>query len=328
MKKRTLGSNGPDVSAMGLGCMAMSEFYGKSDDTESKKVILRALELGITMLDTADTYGNGHNEELIGQVLKNWKGDIFIATKFGIVRKPGEYARTVCGRPEYVREAVEKSLQRLQVDCIDLYYVHRIDRNIPIEETVGAMSDLVGEGKIKYIGLSEPAVETVIKAHAVHPVSAVQSEFSLFTRDMESELIPALRKNGIAFIPYSPLGRGFLTGKIDTDSINAPGDFRHFLPRNQGDNYKSNMRLVDNLTQLAKDKGTSAAQLALAWVLAKGEDIVPIPGTRRIKYLEENIAAADVNLSEMEMEQLETLFSQGAVEGARYTAEGMSGLNG
>ncbi len=328
MKKRTLGKNGPSVSIMGLGCMAMSEFYGKSDDNESKKVILKALELGITMLDTADTYGNGHNEELIGQVLKDWRGEAFIASKFGIVRKPGEYARTVCGKPEYVREAVEASLQRLQVECIDLYYVHRIDKNVPIEETVGVMSDLVDEGKIKYIGLSEPAVETVIRAHNVHPVTAVQSEFSLFTRDMEAELIPALRKNGISMVPYSPLGRGFLTGKIDADSINAPGDFRHFLPRNQGDNYKNNMRLVDSLTQLAEEKGITAAQLALAWVLAKGEDIVPIPGTRRVKYLEENIAAASITLTELDLKQLETVFFLGAVEGDRYTAEGMAGVNG
>jgi aryl-alcohol dehydrogenase-like predicted oxidoreductase len=308
--------------------MAMSEFYGKSDDTESKKVIRQALEMGVTMLDTADTYGNGHNEELIGQVLRDWHGQAFVATKFGIVRKPGEYARTICGRPEYVREAVEGSLKRLGVETIDLYYIHRIDTTIPIEDTVGVMSELVDEGKIRYIGLSEPSVATVLKAHKIHPITAVQSEYSLFTREMESEVLPVLRREGIGFIPYSPLGRGFLTGKVDQQSISQQDDFRKLLPRNQGDNYTHNMKLVDNLQGIARNKGVTAAQLALAWVLAKGDDIVPIPGTRRQKYLEENIAAVHLDLTTGDIEQIETVFGLGAVAGERYTAEGMVGLNG
>lgn len=327
MRTRNLGIDGPQVSAIGLGCMAMSEFYGKSDDGMSKNVILRALELGVTMLDTSDTYGLGHNESLIGEVLKEWQGEVFIATKFGIVRKPGEYARTICGRPEYVRTSVEGSLRRLQIETIDLYYIHRIDRSVPIEDTVGVMAELVAEGKIRYIGLSEPSVETVLKAHQVHPVTAVQSEYSLFTRDMEAELLPALRRYRIGFVPYSPLGRGFLTGKVDQDIIRQPDDFRQFLPRSQGDNYTHNMALVVKLKQLARNKGIAPAQLALAWVLAKGEDIVPIPGTRRIENLEENIKAVEVTLSKQETAQLEEVFHPGATAGERYTVEGMAGVN-
>jgi aryl-alcohol dehydrogenase-like predicted oxidoreductase len=307
--------------------MAMSEFYGKSDDTVSKTVILKALDLGITMLDTADTYGLGHNETLIGKVLKEWTKEVFIATKFGIVRKSGEYARTICGKPEYVRTSVEGSLKRLQMEAIDLYYIHRIDQTVPIEETVGAMSDLVREGKIKYIGLSEPSVATVLKAHGVHPVTAVQSEYSLFTRDMEKELFRVLRKNKIGFVSYSPLGRGFLTGKIDKEDISRPDDFRQFLPRNQEDNYTSNMKLVGHLKRFAKDRGITPAQVALAWILAKDENIVPIPGTRRLTYLEENIGATNIRFSSEEIEQLETIFYPGAVVGERYTAEGMMGVN-
>jgi aryl-alcohol dehydrogenase-like predicted oxidoreductase len=327
MQTRILGQNGPKVATIGLGCMAMSEFYGKSDDAVSKKIILKALELGITMVDTADTYGLGHNEILIGKVLKEWPEEVFIATKFGIVRKPGEYARTICGKPEYVRSSVEDSLRRLQVETIDLFYIHRIDQSVPIEETVGAMSDLVHAGKIKYIGLSEPSVATLLKAHDVHPVTAVQSEYSLFTRDVENELLPALRQNGIGFVPYSPLGRGFLTGKIDKESINQPDDFRQFLPRNKGDNYVHNMKLVNNLKQFAKRKEFTPAQIALAWILAQGEDIVPIPGTRHLSYLEENIAATNIRFSHEEIEQLEAIFYPGAVMGERYTAEGMAGVN-
>ena len=327
MQTRILAKNGPKVSAIGLGCMAMSEFYGKSDDAVSKKIILKALELGITMVDTADTYGLGHNEILIGKVLKEWPEEVFIATKFGIVRKPGEYARTICGKPEYVRSSVEDSLRRLQVETIDLFYIHRIDQSVPIEETVGAMSDLVHAGKIKYIGLSEPSVATLLKAHAVHPVTAVQSEYSLFTRDVENELLPALRQNGIGFVSYSPLGRGFLTGKIEKESINRPDDFRQFLPRSQGDNYAHNMNLVNNLKKFARRKEVTLAQVALSWILAQGEDIVPIPGTRHLTYLEENIAATNIELSDKEIEQLETIFYPGAVMGERYTAEGMAGVN-
>lgn len=328
MNTRTIGKNGPEVSAIGLGCMAMSEFYGKFDDNVSKKVILKALEAGITMLDTADTYGFGHNETLIGKVLKEWPEKVFIASKFGIVRKKGEYARTICGDPTYVRTSIEGSLKRLGVETLDLYYVHRIDQSVPIEETVGAMSDLVKEGKIKYIGLSEPSVVTVLKAHQVHPVTAVQSEYSLFTRDVEKELLSALRQHGIGFVPYSPLGRGFLTGKVTSESINKPADLRQHLPRNQGDNYINNMKLVAHLVEFAKEKNVTPAQLALGWILAQGEDIVPIPGTRQIKYLEENIAATDITLSSKDIEQLEAVFYPGAVVGERYTAEGMAGLNG
>lgn len=328
MKKRRLGTNGTEVSIMGLGCMAMSEFYGRSDDSESKKVILAALDMGVSLLDTADTYGNGHNETLIGQALQDWSGEVFIASKFGIVRKPGEYARTICGKPEYVRTAVEGSLKRLQRETIDLYYIHRIDRNVPIEETMGAMADLVHEGKIRYVGLSEASVETVRRAHAVHPLSAVQSEYSLFTRDMEKELLPTLRQLGIGFVPYSPLGRGLLTGKLDSKSISQPEDFRQALPRNQGKNFVHNMKLVRQLECIAEDKGVTAAQLALAWVLATGEDVVPIPGTRRIKYLQENLAAAEVQLSVGEIGELSAIFAPGTVAGERYTAEGMVGLNG
>ncbi len=328
MKTRKLGANGPEVSAIGLGCMAMSEFYGSSDDTESKKVILEALNKGITMLDTADTYGDGHNEKLIGQVLREWKGKAFIATKFGIVRKPGEYARTICGKPAYVRQAVEGSLTRLGIETIDLYYIHRIDVTVPIEETVGAMAELVSEGKIRYIGLSEPSAATVLKAHSIHPITAVQSEYSLFTREMENELLPVLRRQGIGFVPYSPLGRGFLTGKVDKDTINQPDDFRKLLPRNQGENYIHNMRLVENLKSIAKEKGVTAAQLALAWVLAKGDDIVPIPGTRRSTYLYENIVASDILLDAGDIEKIESVFGMGVAAGERYTEEGMAGLNG
>ena len=327
MKTRRVGTNGPEVSEMGLGCMAMSEFYGQSDDKESKRLILSALEMGVTMLDTADMYGNGHNERLIAEALKDFSGEVFIATKFGIVKKPGEYARTFCGKPEYVRKSLEKSLKRLNVEAIDLYYIHRVDKDVPIEETVGCMSNLVKEGKIKYIGLSEPSVKTLLKAHRVHHVTAVQSEYSLFTRDVEKEMLPILNQHGIGFVPYSPLGRGLLTGKIDQKSINQEGDFRQLLPRNQGDNYSHNMKLVEQMGKIAENRGVTLAQLALSWLLSKGENIVPIPGTRQIKYLKDNIAATDIVLEKKEIEQLESIFHPGAVLGDRYTEEGMKGLN-
>ncbi|MFV0436834.1 MAG: aldo/keto reductase [Desulfopila sp.] len=327
MKSRILGRNGLAVSAIGLGCMAMSEFYGKSDDRQSKAVILQALEAGVTMLDTADTYGDGHNEKLVGEVVKQWPGKVTIASKFGIVRKPGEYARTICGKPEYLRQAVEASLRRLQVETIDLYYVHRIDQTVPIEETVGAMADLVGAGKIRYIGLSEPSVATLLKAQAEHPITAVQSEYSLFTRDLEVEMLPVLEQYGIGLVPYSPLGRGILTGKIDRDTMSQPDDFRKMLPRNQKENYTHNRQLVEQLERLAAEKEVSAAQLALAWVLAKGEHIVPIPGTRRPEYLKDNIAATEISLTAEDIKRLETIFHPGAVMGERYTQEGMAGVN-
>jgi len=327
VKKRALGTNGPEVSAIGLGCMAMSEFYGASDEAAAKSVILAALEHGVTMLDTADTYGFGHNEKLIADVLKEWSGEVFLATKFGIVRKPGEYERRICGRPEYVRQAAEASLRRLGREVIDLYYIHRIDAEVPIEDTVGAISDLVREGKVRYIGISEPAAETVRRAHAVHAIAAVQTEYSLWTRHVEQRLFPTLRELGIGFVPYSPLGRGFLTGKLDAEVL-EPEDFRRLLPRAQGKNLQHNLKLVERIRPIADKKGITIAQLALAWVLAKGADIIPIPGTRRLTYLEENIAAAEIRLDQGEIEAVETIFSPQAVQGERYPEAGMVGIDG
>lgn len=327
MKKRRLGQNGPEVSAIGLGCMGMSEFYGKSDDNKSKKTILAALEHGVTMLDTSDTYGNGHNEELIASALKEWGSDVFIATKFGIVREKGAYERKISGRPEYVKQAAEASLKRLKRDVIDLYYIHRIDINTPIEETVGTMSDLVRQGKIRYIGISEASAATIRKAHAVHPLTAVQTEYSLWTRHVENIILPALEELGIGFVPYSPLGRGFLTGKLDKSSITRTGDFRQTLPRMQGENFDGNLSLVKKLEVLAQAKGVKISQLALAWILAKGENIVPIPGTRHTKYLLENIGASNIILDAGEIEEIESVFTPGAVKGDRYTPEGMKGVN-
>lgn len=327
MEKRKLGRNGPRVSALGLGCMAMSEFYGPSDDACSRAVILSALEQGITMLDTADTYGHGHNEELIGKALKEWSGEVFIATKFGIVRVRGEYRRTISGRPEYLKQSAEGSLMRLGREVIDLYYIHRIDENVPVEETVGAMADLVKQGKIRYIGLSEPAAETLRRAHAVHPVTAVQSEYSLWTREVELSILPLLRELGIGFVPYSPLGRGALTGKLDKAAIAREGDLRRFLPRFTDEHFDANMERTRVLIRLASQKGVSPAQVALAWLLAQGKDIVPIPGTRHEKYLAENIHAVDLELSPVELDVLGKAFNPGAIRGERYTAEGMAGVN-
>jgi aryl-alcohol dehydrogenase-like predicted oxidoreductase len=327
MQKRQLGSQGPRVSALGLGCMGMSEFYGPSDDGASKAVILSALERGLTLLDTADTYGAGHNEELIGKVLKAWSGEVFVATKFGIVRQPGAYARTICGKPEYVKQACEASLKRLGRETIDLYYVHRIDASVPIEDTVGTMAELVQAGKVRYLGLSEPAVATLRKAHGVHPIAAVQSEYSLWTRDVEDALLPALRALGIALVPYSPLGRGALTGKVDGHSIARKGDFRSMLPRFSEENLGANLAQTGVLFDLAASKGIRPAQLALAWLLAKGEDIVPIPGTRRLTYLHENLEALEIVLSTAEIETLDQAFPPGSIAGARYTPEGMVGVN-
>jgi aryl-alcohol dehydrogenase-like predicted oxidoreductase len=327
MKKRQLGKQGPLVSALGLGCMAMSEFYGPSNDEVSESVILSALEQGLTMLDTADTYGAGHNEKLIGKILKAWTGEVFVATKFGIVRKPGEYARTICGRPEYVKQACDASLRRLGIETIDLYYAHRIDATVPIEDTVGAMAELVQAGKIRYLGLSEPAAETLRKAHAVHPITAVQSEYSLWTRNVEDQLFPVMRELGVALVPYSPLGRGALTGKLDSQTIAQEGDFRPMLPRFSGKNLAANLDRTTVLIDLSAAKGISPAQLALAWLLAKGQDIVPIPGTRRMEYLYENLEAVDVVLSSEEIHTLDNAFAPGVIAGERYTPEGMAGVN-
>jgi aryl-alcohol dehydrogenase-like predicted oxidoreductase len=307
--------------------MAMSEFYGPSDDAISQAVIIAALNQGITMLDTADTYGHGHNEELIGKVLQKWSGDVFVATKFGIVRTPGEYKRTINGRPEYVKQSAEKSLKRLRRDWIDLYYVHRIDETVPIEDTIGAMADLVKEGKIRYIGLSEPSVKTLRRAHAVHPITAVQSEYSLWTRDVEALILPALRELGIGLVPYSPLGRGALTGKLDKATLTRDGDLRQFLPRFSDANFDANMSQTQLLIDLAMQKGICPAQVALGWLLAQGEDIVPIPGTRHEKYLNENSRAIDVTLSVEDISSLDTAFAKDIVRGDRYTEEGMAGVN-
>jgi len=327
MKRRRLGSNGPEVSAIGLGCMGMSEFYGKAEDAESKRTILTALENGITMLDTSDMYGSGHNEELIASALKEWKEDVFVATKFGIVREKGKYERTINGRPKYVKNACENSLRRLKCEAIDLYYIHRVDSSVPIEETIGAMKDLIWEGKIRYIGISEASAITIRRAHAIHPVAAVQTEYSLWTRHVEKEILPAMRELGIALVAYSPLGRGFLTGTVDKARL-SDGDFRNFLPRLQNENYDQNQILVKRLKDLARQKGVELPKLCLAWVLAKGNDIIPIPGTTRISHLLENIQATEINLTSQEIDEIETAFPISAVKGERYPEAGMVGLEG
>lgn len=326
MQQRSLSTN-LNVSTLGLGCMGMSEFYGPRDDAESMQVLHRACDLGVTFFDTADMYGPHHNEELIGRFLKERKPSAVIATKFGIVRKHGEYARTLDNSPEYARSACEASLRRLGVDHIDLYYVHRVDQNRPIEEVMGALSLLVEAGKIGHIGLCEVSAETLRRAHAVHPVAAVQTEYSLWSREVEQDVLPICRELGIGFVPYSPLGRGFLTGTFDKNATFDTGDFRANLPRFSPDNIKTNSSIVEVVQQLATVKDCTPAQIALAWLLTKGDHIVPIPGTKRIKYLEENAAATQVILSSDEVRKLEAAILPIEVAGDRYTAEGMKGLN-
>ncbi|WP_024353997.1 aldo/keto reductase [Brevundimonas naejangsanensis] len=326
MKMRKLGRNGPEVSAVGLGCMGMSAFYGGADEAQSIAVIHRALDLGVTLFDTAEMYGPHTNEVLLGKALQGRRDEAFIATKFGINRQPDGSAITD-GSPANVRRAVEGSLSRLGVDHIDLYYQHRIDPNTPIEETVGAMAELVKEGKVRFLGLSEAAPATLRRAHAEHPITALQTEYSLWSRDPEDELLGVVRELGIGFVPYSPLGRGFLSGEIKSIDDLAPDDFRRTNPRFAGANFQKNLDLVDAVGAIAADKGVTAAQLALAWVLAQGEDLVPIPGTRRIATLEQNAAAADIVLTPDDLARIEAVFSRGAAAGERYAPGGMSSLN-
>ena len=328
MKTRRLGAQGLQTFPVGLGCMGMSEFYGPSNEKESIATIHRALELGIDMLDTADAYGPFKNEELVGRAIKGKRDSFIIATKFGNVRDPKDPTkRSINGRPEYVRQACEGSLKRLGIETIDLYYQHRVDKNTPIEETVGAMSDLVHEGKVRYLGLSEASVNTIRRAHKVHPISAVQTEYSLWTRDPEEGLIDALRLMDIGFVAYSPLGRGFLTGQIKRVEDLAEDDFRRQSPRFQGENFQRNLELVARVEEIAKEHKCTPAQLALAWVLAQGDDIVPIPGTRHPERVEENVHALDVVLSESDLRRIDAAAPKGVAAGERYAAGGMQSVN-
>jgi aryl-alcohol dehydrogenase-like predicted oxidoreductase len=326
MQTRTLGLKGPTVSALGLGCMGMSEFYGGRDDAESVATIHRALELGVTLFDTSDAYGPHTNERLVGRAVAGRRDQVLLATKFGLVRDPDDpTARGVNGRPEYVRQAAEGSLQRLGVDHIDLYYQHRVDPDTPIEETVGAMAELVQEGKVRYLGLSEAGPETLRRANAVHQITALQTEYSLWSRDPEDEILPTCRELGIGFVAYSPLGRGFLTGAIQSVDDLAQDDYRRTSPRFQGENFDRNLELVGTIGELAASKAVTPAQLALAWVLAQGEDIVPIPGTKRRARLEENAAAVDVELSDDELREIADALPEAS--GERYPEQSMATLD-
>jgi aryl-alcohol dehydrogenase-like predicted oxidoreductase len=329
MKKVKLGSQGAIVSRMGLGCMGMSEFYGERNDKESAAAILRALDLGINLLDTADAYGIGDNEELIGKTIRGRRDEVFLATKFANVRKKDDPTHwSISGKPEYVHAACDASLKRLGIDHIDLYYQHRVDPQTPIEETVGAMAELVKAGKVKYLGLSEASPATIRRAHKVHPITALQTEYSLWERHVEKEIIPTVRELGIGFVPYSPLGRGFLTGTITKKSDLGNKDARaQRYPRFEGENFEKNQVLVERVRAIAENRGVTSGQMALAWVLAKGEDLVPIPGTKRRKYLEENAAAADIKLTPGEMAELEAAVPQNEIAGDRYAAANMKAID-
>src|SRR5829696_3013821 len=318
MQKRTLGSEGLEVSAQGLGCMGMSEFYGTADEDEAIATIHRALELGITFLDTADMYGPFTNERLVGRAIADRRDDVVVATKFGNERTEDGGFVGINGRPEYVRKACDASLRRLGVDHIDLYYQHRVDKTVPIEETVGAMKELVEQGKVRHLGLSEASPETIRRGHDVHPIAALQTEYSLWTRDPEDAVLPTVRELGIGFVAYSPLGRGFLSGAITKPRDLAADDFRRNNPRFQGDNFQRNLELVDRVREIAAEKDVEPGQLALAWLLHRGEDIVPIPGTKRVRYLEENAAAADVELTDDDLARIDEAAPAGATAGERY----------
>ena len=326
MNKRTLGRQGLVVSEIGLGCMSMTGVYGTPDAEEGRATIHRALDLGANFLDTADMYGNGANEELVGRAIRGRREQVVLATKFGFVVLDTKNGSTVRGDAKYVRQACDASLLRLQVDHIDLYYQHRVDRNTPIEETVGAMAELVAEGKVRHLGLSEAGPETIRRANAVHAITAVQSEYSLWARDPEDEVLTTIRELGIGFVAYSPLGRGFLSGTIRSSGDFEPGDTRRTHPRFQGANFQRNLDLVERLREIAAEKGVTSSQLALAWVLSRGPDIVPIPGTKRVRYLEENVAATDVELTKADLERIEAAVPKGVTSGDRHPEMSLIGL--